>query len=184
MVCRHRIVLVRSMIGIAWRGLRLRCVNHSLLLNVALMGGPDVDELSPVRDFRRGYTQMHADAAGLDRLSGIVIGGAFRVMNGLGAGFAERVYENALAHELRKAGLTVLQQQAVAVHYDGIVTGEYVTDLLVDDTIVVELKAARALDKAHVAQCINYLAATGLHLCLLLNFGKSRVEVQRVVRGF
>jgi GxxExxY protein len=147
------------------------------------MGGPDVDEISQVRDFRRGCTQMHADVAGVDRLSGIVIGCAFRVMNGLGAGFAEKVYENALAHELRKADLTVLQQQAVAVHYDGIVIGEYVTDLLVDDTIVVELKAVRALDKAHMAQCINYLTATGLHLCLLLNFGKSRVEVQRIVRG-
>jgi GxxExxY protein len=104
-------------------------------------------------------------------------------MNGLGAGFAEKVYENALAHELRKAGLAVLQQQVVAVHYDGIVVGEYVTDLLVGDAIVVELKAVRALDKAHMAQCINYLTATGLHLCLLLNFGKARVEVQRVVRG-
>jgi GxxExxY protein len=142
-----------------------------------------VDELSQVKDFRRGCTQMHADVAGMDRHSGIVIGGAFRVMKGLGAGFAEKVYENALAHELRKAGLAVVQQQAIAVHYDGIVAGEYVADMLVDDTIVVELKAVRALDKAHMAQCINYLAATGLHLCLLLNFGKSRVEVQRIVRG-
>jgi GxxExxY protein len=142
-----------------------------------------VDEISQVRGFRRGCTQIHADVAGVDRLSGVVIGSAFRVMNELGAGFAEKVYENALAHELRKAGLAVLQQQGVAVHYDGIVAGEYVTDLLVEDTIVVELKAVRALDKAHMAQCINYLTATGLHLCLLLNFGKSRVEVQRIVRG-
>jgi len=76
-----------------------------------------------------------------------------------------------------------LQQQAVAVHYEDIIAGEYVTDLLVDDTVVVELKAVRVLDKAHMAQFINYLAATGLQLCLLLNFGRSRVEVQRVVRG-
>ena len=125
---------------------------------------------------------MHADIAGVDRISGVVIGSAFRVMNGLGAGFAEQVYENALAHELRKAGLAVLQQQAVAVHYDGVVVGEYLADLLVGDSVLVELKAVRALDKAHMAQCINYLTATGLHLCLLLNFGKTRVEVQRVVR--
>ena len=59
-------------------------------------------------------------------------------MNGLGAGFAEKVYENALARELRKAGLAVLQQQAIAVHYDGIVVGEYVTDLLVGDSVLVE----------------------------------------------
>ena len=142
-----------------------------------------MDELSQVRDFRRGCTQMHADGIAVDRLSGTVIGCAFRVMNGLGAGFAEKVYESALAHELRKADLAVLQQQGVAVHYDGIVAGEYVTDLLVEDTVLVELKAVRALDKAHVAQSINYLAATGFRLCLLLNFGKSRVEVQRVVRG-
>ena len=68
-----------------------------------------MDELSQVRDFRRGWTQMHADGAGVDRLSGVVIGCAFRVMNGLGPGFAEKVYENALAHEVRKAGLAVLQ---------------------------------------------------------------------------
>ena len=141
-----------------------------------------MDEQTKVRDFSRGCTRMHADVAGVDRLSGIVIGCAFRVMNGLGAGFAERVYENALAYEIRKAGLAVFQQQGIAVHYDGIAVGKYVTDMLVDDTIVVELKAVRALDKAHMAQCINYLTATGLHLCLLLNFGKSRVEVQRIVR--
>jgi GxxExxY protein len=78
-----------------------------------------VDELSQVRDFRRGYTQMHADVAGVDRLSGIAIGCAFRGMNGLGAGFAEKVYENALAHELGKAGLVVLQQRAIAQLPDG-----------------------------------------------------------------
>jgi GxxExxY protein len=62
-------------------------------------------------------------------------------------------------------------------------SGKYVTDLLVEDTILVELNAVRELGKAHMAQCINYLTATGLHLCLLLNFGKSRVKVQRIVRG-
>jgi GxxExxY protein len=113
-----------------------------------------VDELSQVRGFRRGCTQIHADVAGVDRLSGIVIGCAFGVMNGLGAGFVEKVYENALGHELRNAGLAILQQQAVAVHYDGIVAGEYVTDLLVDDTILVERKAVRALDKWRSASTI------------------------------
>ena len=180
-------VLVKSLIDIrrlsARGGVRWGYVNYFLLLTVFLIRGLDVDELSRVRDFRRGSTQMHTDVSGLDRLSGIIIGCAFRVMNGLGAGFAEKVYENALGHELRKAGLAVLQQQAIAVHYDGIVAGEYITDLLVDDSIAVELKAVRALDKAHMAQCINYLTVTGLHLCLLLNFGKSRVEVQRIVRG-
>jgi GxxExxY protein len=126
---------------------------------------------------------MHADGAGAVWLSGVIIGCAFRVTNELGAGFSEKVTGNSLAHELRKAGLTVSQQQAIAVHYDGIVAGEDGIDLLVNDTILVELKAARALDKAHKAQRINYLAATGLHLCLLLNFGKSRVEIKRIAHG-
>ena len=152
-------------------------------MKVLLIAGRGVNERSQGRDFRRGCTQIHADGTEVDQLSWVILGCAFRVMIGLGAGFSEKVYENSLAHELRKAGLSVLQQQAIAVHYDGIVAGEYVTDLLADDTIVVELKAVRALDKAHMAQCINYLAATGLHLCLLLNFVKPRVEAQRIVRG-
>ena len=127
---------------------------------------------------------MHADAAHMDRLSGIIIGCAFRVMNKLGTGFAEKVYENALAHEVRKAGISASQQHRIAVPYDEIIAGEYSADLLVDGVIVVELKVARALTDEHVAQCINYLAATGLHLCLLMNFAKSRVQIQRVVHGF
>jgi len=111
---------------------------------------------------------MHADVAGVDRLSRVVIGCAFRVMNGPGAGFA--VYENALDHELRAAGLVVLQQQAIAVHYDSIVAGEYVSDLLVGDIIVVELKAVCALDKSHMAQCINYLTGNRVALELLAQF--------------
>ena len=103
-------------------------------------------------------------------------------MNGLGPGFAEKVYENALAHELRKAGLAVLQRQAIVVHYDDVVAGEYVADLLVGGSALVNLKVVRALNNAHMAQCINYLTATGLHLGLLLNFGSARVEVRRVVR--
>lgn len=88
-----------------------------------------------------------------------------------------------MAHESRKSVLAVLQQQGIAVPYDGIIVGEYVTDLLIEETILVELKAVRALDKTHMTQSINDLAATGLHLCLLLNFGNSRVEVQRVAHG-
>lgn len=81
-----------------------------------------------------------------------------------------KVYENALAHELRKAGLRILQQQAIQVIYDGIVVGDYIADLLVEDSVLVELKAVKALDEVHLAQCLNYLKAIGLHLCLLLNF--------------
>lgn len=117
----------------------------------------------------------------LKPLSEKIIGGAFNVSNSLGPGFLEKVYENALAHELRKAGLDVRQQFPVDVVYDGVVVGEFVADLLVESHIVVELKAAKNLDDAHLAQCLNYMKATRLPLCLLLNFGKPRVEVKRIV---
>jgi GxxExxY protein len=126
---------------------------------------------------------MHADKDRANRLSELVIGCAFRVINTLGAGFLEQVYENALAHELRKSGLAVEQQHGITVTYDDVVVGEYAADLLVEGTIIVELKAIKGLDTVHTAQCLNYLKATGLHLCLLLNFGKSRLEIQRIVHG-
>jgi GxxExxY protein len=132
------------------------------------------------RIFNRGYTQMHADVTGVNRLSECVIGCAFKVINTLGSGFLEKNYENALAHELRKSGLTVAQQHGVTVEYDDITIGTYAVDLLVEETIIVELKAVRALDQNHMAQCINYPKATGLHLCLLLNFGGSRLEIRRI----
>ena len=120
----------------------------------------------------------------MDRLSEKVIGCAYTVSNTLGSGFLEKVYENALAHELRQAGLRVDQQHGIIVHYDGEVVGEYAADLLVEDVILVELKALRSLDSVHLAQCLNYLKVTGLRLCLLLNFGKPRVEVRRVVNNY
>ena len=124
---------------------------------------------------------MHADQIALNRVSERIIGCAFTVLNTLGAGFLEKVYENALAYELRTAGLAVLQQYGMVVRYDGIDVGEYAVDLLVEDAVLVELKAVRALDDIHRAQCLNYLKATGLHLCLLINFGKPRLEVKRIV---
>ena len=76
------------------------------------------------------------------------------------------------------------QQYGVVVRYDGVIVGEYTTDLLVEDTVLVELKAVKALDDIHLAQCLNYLKATDLRLCLLLNFGQPRLQIKRVVRGF
>jgi GxxExxY protein len=133
------------------------------------------------REFCRRCTLMHADEIQINALSERIIGCAFRVLNTLGAGFLEKVYENALAHEMRDAGLSVAQQKGITVYYNGIIVGEYVADLVVEETIVVELKASRTLDPAHTAQCINYLKATGLHLCLLLNFSRPRLEIHRVV---
>lgn len=116
----------------------------------------------------------------LNQISERILGCAFAVSNGLGSGFLEKVYENALAHELRKAGLSVVQQHAIAARYDGVVVGEYVADLLVESVVLVELKHARVIDDVHLAQCLNYLKATGLRLCLLLNFGKPRAEIRRI----
>ena len=124
---------------------------------------------------------MNADM--LNALSERIIGCAFTVANGLGSGFLEKVYENALAHELRKAGLAVAQQHGVSVIYDDVIVGEYAADLLVEAAVVVELKAVRALDDVHQAQCMNYLRATGMQLCLLLNFGRPRVEIRRIVHN-
>ena len=130
-----------------------------------------------------GRPTDEADGEDTDALTERIIGCAFAVSNGLGCGFLEKVYENALAHELRKAGLNVQQQWPVRVHYDGQVVGDYVADLLVEGRVLLELKAVKELDDAHMAQCLNYLNATGLRLCLLLNFAKPRVEVRRVVRS-
>lgn len=124
---------------------------------------------------------MDANRPELEAISNRIIGCAFTVANTLGNGFLEKVYENALAVELRLTGLAVEQQRGITVTYKGILVGEYFVDLLVEDAVLIELKAVRALDSAHRAQCINYLRATGRHLCLLLNFATPRLEFQRVV---
>ena len=126
---------------------------------------------------------MNTDRDSLNALSERIIGCAFVVSNTLGVGFLEKVYENALAHELRKSGLMVAQQHNVTIRYDGITVGVYACDLLVENTVVVELKAARTLDTNHMAQCLNYLRATGLLLCLLLNFGTERLQIRRFING-
>ena len=115
-----------------------------------------------------------------DPLSETVIGRAFTVANTLGPGFLEKIYENALAHELRKAGFEVEQQARMKVLYDGVEVGEYIADLIIGKALVVELKACRALDDIHVAQCLNYLKASGLRTCLLMNFGTPKIQVRRL----
>jgi GxxExxY protein len=126
-------------------------------------------------------TQRRADEGEVNRLSKRVIGCALSVLGTLGVGFLEKVYENALAHELRKGRLTASQQHGIVVRYDGVAVGEYAVDLLVEQSVLVELKAVRALDDIHRAQCLNYLKASGLRLCLLINFGNTRLEIKRIV---
>jgi GxxExxY protein len=120
----------------------------------------------------------------VNHISERVIGCAFCVANTLGQGFLETVYEKALAHELRKAGPTVAQQHGMAVTYDGVIVGEYIVYLLVENFLLVELKYAKALNLIHSAQCLNYLKTTGLRFCLLFNFGAPRLEIRRLVAGF
>ena len=122
---------------------------------------------------------MITDEKALKPITEAIIGCAYRVGSFLGSGFLEKCYENALAHELRKCGLRVLQQVPLHVWYDDVVVGDFIADLIVEDSIVVELKAIERLDTIHTAQCINYLTATKLHLCLLINFSR-RVEIKRV----
>jgi GxxExxY protein len=122
---------------------------------------------------------MDTDDKRYDGITEKIIGCAYVVGNGLGCGFMEKVYENALAHELRKAGLQVEQQVPLKVWYDNVIVVDYVADLIVEGVVLTELKAVQSLDAIHTAQCINYLATTKLPVCLLINFGR-RVTVKRI----
>jgi GxxExxY protein len=120
----------------------------------------------------------------LDQITEKIIGCVYQVSNVLGPGYLEKVYENALAVELGRAGLQTVQQHRIAVRYKDILVGDFVADLLVEECIIVEIKAVRAVDDIHTAQCVNYLKATGLQVCLLVNFGAPKATVKRVVYGF
>ncbi len=113
-------------------------------------------------------------------LTELIIKAYYQVFNRLGYGFLEKVYENALAIELQKTGLTCSQQQPIEVYYDNLVVGCYIADMIVNDCILLEIKAAESLHEAHEAQLTNYLRATKIEVGLLLNFGK-KPEVKRKV---
>ena len=117
----------------------------------------------------------------IDKITETIIGCAFTDSNLLGAGFLEKIYENALAIEIQKAGLVVQQQYGIQVFYVGSVVGEYVADLLVENQVIVELKNAAGLDNIHMAQCMNYLKATGMKICKLINFGKPKIQIKRII---
>jgi GxxExxY protein len=117
----------------------------------------------------------------LNQITEKIIHCAFLVSNSFGVGFLERVYENSIAIELRDIGLSVQQQAPIPVNYKNNIVGEYSSDLLVENSVLVELKAVKTLDEIHLAQCMNYLKATGFKLCLLLNFGAKRVQIKRII---
>ena len=120
----------------------------------------------------------------LNDLAGTIIGSSYEVSNQLGVGFLEKVYERSLACELTLRGIKAETQKKVRVFYKERPVGDYYADILVQDKVIVEIKCVQAFAPEHMAQCLNYLKATGLSLALLLNFQHPKVDVQRVVLGF
>jgi GxxExxY protein len=117
-----------------------------------------------------------------DPLTEVVIGLVFKVANTLGSGFLEKVYENALAIELQGAGLVFEQQVSITMTYQHHVVGSYMADLVIEGKLLIELKACRAQEDAHTAQCLNYLKAMDLPTCLLINFGTPKPQIKRLSR--
>ena len=111
-----------------------------------------------------------------------IIGCAYRVYNKMGFGFLESVYEKCMLIELRKAGYNAESQKPITVYYEDEIVGEFVADIIVNDTIILELKSLRRIIKAHEVQLVNYLVATGKPAGLILNFGESKVDVKRKVK--
>jgi GxxExxY protein len=120
---------------------------------------------------------MKSDEA--NELTSKIIGCAMKVHREMGFGFLESVYENALLHELRKAGFEAQQQIPIKVYYDGIVAGDFIADLVVNGTVIMELKAVQSVNVVHEVQLVNYLKATGIDSGLLFNFGAKSLEFKR-----
>ncbi|MFH1860700.1 MAG: GxxExxY protein [bacterium] len=112
-----------------------------------------------------------------------IIGCAYKVYNKMGFGFLERVYEKCLLIELRKADLQAESQMPINVFYDEELVGEFIADIVVNNTIILELKSVRQLIPVHEVQLVNYLVATGKPVGLILNFGEEKVEIKRKVKN-
>jgi len=113
-------------------------------------------------------------------LTSAIIGAFYDVYNELGYGFLEKVYENSLTHELKKRGLNVQQQAPIKVYYDELLVGQYFADLLVNEAVIIELKAAESIAEEHEAQLLNYLKATDIDVGLILNFGPKPQVMRKV----
>ena len=118
-----------------------------------------------------------------EQITKSVIGCAFEVINELGAGFLESVYEKALLLVLRQKGLSAISQHPVRVMFRGECVGEFFADIFVEGKVIVELKAVKAIAPEHQAQIINYLNATGIEVGLLINFGNAKLEYKRFTRS-
>ena len=110
-----------------------------------------------------------------------IISCVFAVSNDLGCGFLENVYENSMVVALRNAGLAAQKQVRFKVLFQGTEVGEYIADLVVEGTVLLELKAVKGLDDVHTSQCLNLLRVTNLPICLLVNFAKPKAEIKRFV---
>ena len=119
----------------------------------------------------------------IDAITEKVIGCAYRVHNQLGQGFLEKVYENALRIELNRTGLVASQQHPIPVTYAGEIVGDFHADLLIENVLIVEIKAVQHLSSAHELQLVNYLVATGIDHGLVINFGRS-VQLKRKFRRY
>ena len=117
----------------------------------------------------------------IDDITYQIRGAIFEVNRVLGYGFLEKVYEKALMIELKSRGLRVENQLPLKVRYKEQIVGEYFADLLVEDRVIVEIKATTHLLKAHQTQLLNYLNATGVHVGLLVNFTRTKAEIKRMV---
>jgi len=115
-------------------------------------------------------------------LTGHILEACFEVINELGCGFIESVYENALLIALEQKGLRAKSQEPLMVRFRGEVVGKFYADILVEDRVIIELKAVRSLVPEHQAQLINYLKATGIEVGLLVNFGNPKLEYRRLHR--
>jgi GxxExxY protein len=111
-----------------------------------------------------------------------ILAAAFKVHRRLGFGFLEKIYKNAMSIELKKSGLSAEFEKPIKVYYEGEEVGDYFADLIVENKVIVELKAVEALNKKFEVQLVNYLTATGLDVGLLLNFGRESLEYKRKVR--
>ena len=111
-----------------------------------------------------------------------IIGCALEVHKELGSGFLEKVYENALMVSLIEKGVHVKQQNPVKVKFKGRIVGEYVSDILVEEKVILELKAGDKLSNIHRAQVLNYLKSTNLRLAILLNFKNQKLEYERFIK--
>jgi GxxExxY protein len=116
-----------------------------------------------------------------EQISYAIQGCVFEVYRQLGCGFLEKVYEKSLLTELALQGLKVQAQVPVTVKYKNVLVGEYFADIVVENSVILELKAQQTLPQASKAQLLNYLKATGLHLGMLVNFAFPKASIKRVV---